>query len=247
VPSEPGPRGLAQWRHDISRHFWEHGPAAIAGAVLGAIVGAVVGALMTALIGHATASSAPKPTPTVTTTAMMTTTVTATATVSATVTVTPSPAAPGGGTSSSPEPGVSPNSFSVPFADFCAMQQSAVSADCHPGSVYVGPNLWGYAAFNGGAVSPRWTAIITVPANSCSRLVLYFAVDSEHSEQGAIARVKVSEEGYKSYTNAVAFGKVGTLPVPLHGQSFGIEISSTDGSNVYIQGSATCATEDGVA
>jgi hypothetical protein len=86
-----------------------------------------------------------------------------------------------------------------------------------------------------------------VPANSCSRLILYFAVNSEHSQQGTIARAKVAEDGYLAATQATAFGKVGTLPVFLHGETFGIEVSSSDGSDVFIKGSATCTTEDGVA
>ena len=140
-----------------------------------------------------------------------------------------------------------PSPVRVPLADLCNAPNAEASycGTSDEQTVQVGSTLFPYYAQdnpNGNAEPPNWDPVLQFPATTCTRLVLNFAPTSSFPNITAHLEVVQSHSQPKT---ASAPSSIGTLAVKLDGGPFQIQVNSTDGSPVAVNGYAICNSPSG--
>jgi hypothetical protein len=89
---------------------------------------------------------------------------------------------------------------------------------------------------------PSWGLILKFPANTCTKLVIQFAVNSRGS---GTARTRIIQTGSQPQVASTSYSAVGTLRADLNGTPFILQYNSTTGRAVFANGYAMCRTSSG--
>jgi hypothetical protein len=178
-----------------------------------------------------------------------------TAPVSTNTPTSPSPSSPNGSESpppSSPPPSSPPPTLTspvrIPLGQLCDTSgQVYICGQNYGGTVQVGNKVFTYHGEDNGFAGtqpPNWDLVLGFPANTCSSLVINFAVSS--SRDGTV-NVRVIQTTDAEQKASVSYGHVGRLVAKLDGGPFYLQANSTTGAQVFADGYAICSTDSGLA
>ena len=130
----------------------------------------------------------------------------------------------------------------VPIADLCGVSDavSAVCGEGYGGTIQVGSRLFSYRAKNRGFRSPEWGLVLHFPDNTCTKLVMNFAMDNRESKVASKANLRITQSREPVRTASTSHGTMGTLSTKLDGGPFDLEANSTEFAAVYVNGYAVC-------
>lgn len=111
------------------------------------------------------------------------------------------------------------------------------------GSIQTGDRMFTYHGQNNGFAGtrpPNWGLVLSFPANSCTQMVMNFAIDGSNDT----SHLEVVQTSMPPTTATAAAGKVGTLSTKLDGGPFRLQANADKGSQVFVDGYAICTTAD---
>lgn len=133
----------------------------------------------------------------------------------------------------------------VAYITLCSESQNVGGLFCEKGTVQIGSMAFNYVEEeNSGYSYPDWYHMDILGSTSCDHITLTFGTTDTTSGDNAYAQVVQSH--VPPVTKSAPIGTLGVLKAKLKGSALIVNVTETNGAPVYLNGSATCYTGNGL-
>jgi len=133
----------------------------------------------------------------------------------------------------------------VAYITLCSESENVGDLFCQEGTVQIGSMAFNYVeSENAGYSYPDWYHMDILGSTSCDHITLTFGTTDTVSGDNAYAQVVQSH--VRPVTNSAPIDTLGMLKAKLNGGALIVNVTETNGSAIYLNGSATCYTSNGL-